>query len=279
VPIEINYKIAYDAIANFTVKLDKAVKDPALEQSVNHAVLNLAEAFAKKIRSQLMRYGPHKGGRWSYRRFKPYWTPSPPGQPPARITSALLHSIKVDSTGMPSQTGGIRRGGGYQINYVGGGSELMPRTFKMGDTGYRAKTYYVQVGSGLNYAGWQEFGNSRIPPRPFIEPAFRELLTTSWLTHVQAAVEGAIKGTTGFEVRSRRSSKSGWQEGLALLDMRDIEVARARVRNLTQRIARGGVRTGRQERQTRRLIYEGRVHYENPDERQAYMDYGGEFDY
>lgn len=237
-PIKMDAKVVFDSLMKLEIKLEKAVKNKALEKSVNYAVSDIANDLAKRVRANLKKYGPHKGGKWSYYRYKPFWTPSPPGEPPARITSALLNSVKVNQSGTQfTDAGMIRRGGGQ------------PFTLRLGQSGYRAKTYYVEVGSDVPYGYWQEFGTSTIPARPFMMPAYKDLRDNSdWLGHMGDAVAGAVKATTGFNLAWRGTPV--YQGSL-----RERHNEQQKFRAAQKRIAAGTQTTGPRQRQQRQIVH------------------------
>lgn len=278
-PIKMDTSKINGQLINLKIKLEKAAESAAIERSVNYAVEQIADDLAKRVRTNLKKYGPHKGGIYSYRRYKPYWTPSPPGEPPARITSRLLNSIYVDKAGSLTQfpgSGNIRRDG------VSG-------TFRSGQgrsNSVVARTYVVSVQSDVTYANVQEEGSpdGRVPARPFMGPAYQDLLMNSdWLGHMEKAVVGAVKSTTGFNIVPRRSSLRGdAPQALGYrgsgLDLRTRAGETRKYVNALRRMAKGQQRTGLQNRQARQAVFDARNDVRNRAEQQAFMDYGGEFD-
>jgi len=270
-PITIEFKRAFDVLYNVSAKLEKKVP-PAVEKSVNYAVDNISKELAIRIRAELRKNGKHLGGLHSYRRYRPYWTPSKPGTPPARISDALLNSVTIDSSGMSSTgAGAIFRGSQ-------GDNRSLGKTYKLGDTGVRAKTYTVAVGTELPYAQFQEYGTSRTPPRPFAQPAFDKFIAeTAWQSYMQRAVEGSITKELGFRVYGKRAG----------IDLRRKEYGRALSRETRKRVQKGTQRVGAVDRhhkkETNRLKREGNIDSRTIGRRlDAYeafrIDYRGEFD-
>lgn len=114
----------------------------------------LGDAIAKETERNLSIYGPHS----------PHTrTPSPPGRPPAQITSNLRQSV-----GMTEPTGA---------------------------PGF----WQVQVFVAMPYAIYQEKGTRHIPPRPFLLPAAEKVAgATAMLSAIEPAWIGAGHGTAGL---------------------------------------------------------------------------------